>query len=122
MSEQKIIAVVGLGYVGLPLVANFGKNQRCIGFDIDESKVNSCKAGHDPSRELTDDQMAAATFAEYTNDPEMLAVADIIIIAVPTPVDSAHKPDFTPLINASRLVGENMGGEQFSPGTIVIYE
>lgn len=122
MIEQKIIAVVGLGYVGLPLVANFGKNQRCIGFDIDESKVNSCKAGHDPSRELTDDQMTAATFAEYTNDPEMLAFADIIIIAVPTPVDSAHKPDFTPLINASRLVGENMGGEQFCPGTIVIYE
>jgi UDP-N-acetyl-D-galactosamine dehydrogenase len=120
--EQKIIAVVGLGYVGLPLVANFGKNQRCIGFDIDKSKVDSCIAGHDPSRELSDDQMAAATFAEYTNDPEMLAAADIIIIAVPTPVDSAHKPDFTPLINASRLVGENMGGEQFCPGTIVIYE
>lgn len=112
-----IIAVIGLGYVGLPLVIEFGKKGRTIGFDIIESKVASCRHGVDPSRELPDDEMAAATFAEYSSDPKVLGEADIIVVAVPTPVDEAHIPDFGPLIGASRAAGQNM-----KKGAIVVYE
>jgi len=111
------IAVIGLGYVGLPLVVEFGKRARTIGFDIALSKVESCQRGVDPSRELTDEQMAAATFAEYSADPAILKEADILIVAVPTPVDQAHNPDFSPLIGASRTVGAGM-----KKGAIVVYE
>lgn len=111
------IAVLGLGYVGLPLVVEFGKLGRTIGFDIAQSKVDACKRGQDPSHELSDAQMAEATHAEYSSDPATLREADIVIVAVPTPVDNAHNPDFTPLIGASRTVGENL-----KPGAIVVYE
>ncbi|HEY1089618.1 MAG TPA: nucleotide sugar dehydrogenase, partial [Burkholderiaceae bacterium] len=86
------IAVIGLGYVGLPLVVEFGKQIRTIGFDIAQNKVDACLRGTDPSRELTDAQMAEATHAVYTSDGALLAEADIIIVAVPTPVDEAHIP------------------------------
>jgi UDP-N-acetyl-D-galactosamine dehydrogenase len=111
------VAILGLGYVGLPLVVEFGKHFRTIGFDIHESKVESCQSGVDPSRELPDEEMRAAVHAEYSADPKCLAEADIIIIAVPTPVDGAHIPDFTPLIGASRHVGQNM-----KKGATVVYE
>lgn len=111
------IAVIGLGYVGLPLVIEFGKHARTIGFDIATTKVESCKRGIDPSRELTDEEMQAAVHAEYSADPKILGEADIIIIAVPTPVDDAHIPDFTPLIGASKSAGQNM-----KKGAIVVYE
>jgi UDP-N-acetyl-D-galactosamine dehydrogenase len=112
-----IVAVIGLGYVGLPLVIEFGKQERTIGFDIALPKVESCKRGVDPSRELPDEEMRAATYAEYTADPKSLGEADIIIVAVPTPVDEAHIPDFGPLIGASRAAGQNM-----KKGAIVVYE
>jgi UDP-N-acetyl-D-galactosamine dehydrogenase len=111
------IAVIGLGYVGLPLVIEFGKHSRTIGFDISQSRVASCQKGIDPSRELPDEEMAKAVHAEYSSDPAILAEADIIIVAVPTPVDEAHRPDFNPLIGASISVGRNM-----KKGAIVIYE
>ena len=111
------IAVIGLGYVGLPLVIEFGKHSRTIGFDISQSRVASCQKGIDPSRELPDEEMAKAVHAEYSSDPAILAEADIIIVAVPTPVDEAHRPDFNPLIGASISVGRNM-----RKGAIVIYE
>jgi UDP-N-acetyl-D-galactosamine dehydrogenase len=111
------VAILGLGYVGLPLVVAFGKHSRTIGFDIHESKVESCRRGIDPSRELPDEEMRAAVHAEYSADPECLAEADIIIIAVPTPVDGAHIPDFAPLIGASRNAARNM-----KKGVIVVYE
>jgi UDP-N-acetyl-D-galactosamine dehydrogenase len=111
------VAILGLGYVGLPLVVEFGKRFRTIGFDIHESKVEACQRGVDPSRELPDEEMRAAVHAEYSADPKCLAEADIIIIAVPTPVDGAHIPDFTPLIGASRHAGQNM-----KKGAIVVYE
>ena len=102
------IAVIGLGYVGLPLVVEFGKTMRTIGFDISVSKVESCMRGVDPSRELTDAEVQAATFAEYTADPARLGEADIIIVAVPTPVDDAHIPDFKPLIGARDRKGPRL--------------
>ena len=114
---MSVIAVVGLGYVGLPLVIEFGKHERTIGFDISLPKVESCRSGIDPSRELPDAEMRAAIHAEYTADPEMLVEADIIIVAVPTPVDEAHRPDFSPLIGASQAAGKHM-----KKGTIVVYE
>lgn len=111
------IAVIGLGYVGLPLVIEFGKQTRTIGFDIAISKVESCRSGVDPSRELPDEEMRSAIYAEYSADPKVLAEADFIIVAVPTPVDEAHRPDFGPLIGASASAGRNM-----KKGAIVIYE
>ena len=111
------IAVIGLGYVGLPLVVEFGKQMRTIGFDIAQNKVDACLAGKDPSRELEDGQMAAATHALYTSDPSLLGEADMIIVAVPTPVDQAHIPDFRPLIGASTSVGRHM-----KKGATVVYE
>jgi UDP-N-acetyl-D-galactosamine dehydrogenase len=114
---MKTIAVIGLGYVGLPLVVEFGKQLRTIGFDISLPKVQSCLAGQDPSRELDDAQLAAATHAVYSADPAMLGEADMIIVAVPTPVDEAHIPDFRPLIGASTSVGRHM-----KKGATIIYE
>lgn len=111
------VAVIGLGYVGLPLVIEFGKKMRCIGFDIAASKVESCKRGVDPSRELTDGEMKMGIHAEYTDNPAALSEADVIIVAVPTPVDEAHIPDFTPLIGASRSAGANM-----KKGAVVVFE
>ena len=90
------IGVIGLGYVGLPLVVEFGKLGPTIGLDISQAKVDCCRRGTDPSRELSDAQMALAVHAEYTADPARLIDADMIIVAVPTPVDSAHNPDFGP--------------------------
>jgi UDP-N-acetyl-D-galactosamine dehydrogenase len=111
------VAVIGLGYVGLPLVVELGKLSRTIGFDIAKFKVESCKSGIDPSRELPDEEMRSAVYAEYSADPKILNEADIIIVAVPTPVDAAHNPDLSPLVGASRCAGQNM-----KKGAIVIYE
>jgi UDP-N-acetyl-D-galactosamine dehydrogenase len=111
------LAVIGLGYVGLPLVIEFGKQMRTIGFDIARNKVQACQRGTDPSRELSDEDMALATHALYTDDPTLLQEADIVIVAVPTPVDNAHIPDFRPLIGASTSVGRHL-----KKGAIVVYE
>jgi UDP-N-acetyl-D-galactosamine dehydrogenase len=115
--DSKIIAVVGLGYVGLPLVVEFGKLGPTIGFDIAQDKVDKCRQGTDPSRELADEQLRAARHATYTSDPEELARADVVIVAVPTPVDDAHVPDFRPLVSASRSVGRHL-----KRGAVVVYE
>lgn len=114
---MKTLAVIGLGYVGLPLVVEFGKHVRTIGFDIATHKVEACRRGTDPSRELTDAEVQAATHAVYTDDPKMLGEADVIIVAVPTPVDDAHIPDFRPLVGASTSAGRHM-----KKGAIVVYE
>ncbi len=112
-----VVAVIGLGYVGLPLVVEFGKHMRTIGFDIAQHKVESCQRGVDPSRELSDAEMRVSPHAVYTADPKMLAEADMIVVAVPTPVDIAHIPDFGPLIGSSTSVGRHM-----KKGVTVIYE
>ena len=114
---MSVIAVVGLGYVGLPLVVEFGKHGRTIGFDIAVDKVEKCRAGTDPSRELSDEEVRAAVHAEYHSDPACLAEADVIIVAVPTPVDEAKIPDFRPLVGSSTSVGRHM-----KRGAVVVYE
>ena len=114
---MSVIAVIGLGYVGLPLVIEFGKLGPTIGFDIVESKVARCAAGSDPSREIDDAEMALAVHAEFTSDGARLREADFILVAVPTPVDSAHIPDFGPLVLASETIGRNL-----KRGALVVYE
>ncbi len=111
------VAVIGLGYVGLPLVVEFGQRTRTIGFDIDPRRVAQCQASTDPSREIPDDAMRSALHAVYTSDPAQLRDADFILVAVPTPVDNAHIPDFGPLLDASRVIGEHM-----QSGAVVVYE
>jgi UDP-N-acetyl-D-galactosamine dehydrogenase len=98
-------------------VVEFGKQGRTIGFDIAQAKVDSCRHGVDPSRELSDGEMQAARLAMYTSDPALLGEADVIIVAVPTPVDVARIPDFGPLIGASVSAGRHM-----KKGATVVYE
>lgn len=112
-----VVAVVGLGYVGLPLVIEFGKVLRTVGHDINKHKIERCRQHVDPSQELSADAMRASTLAEYDDDPACLRLADFILVAVPTPVDAAHTPDFGPLIRASESIGQHM-----KRGATVVYE
>lgn len=112
-----VVGVVGLGYVGLPLAVEFGKKRRTIGFDLSASKIESYKRFIDPTGEVTTEALQAAKHLSVGSDPADLAQADYIVVAVPTPVDIAHQPDFTPLIGASESVGKHM-----KRGAIVIYE
>jgi UDP-N-acetyl-D-galactosamine dehydrogenase len=105
MKPDEVIAVVGLGYVGLPLAVEFGKIGPTIGFDLSAAKVESYKKFIDPAGEVSTEQLRAARHLSVTTDPAELAKADYILIGVPTPVDIAHVPDFAPLISASESVG-----------------
>src|SRR5512135_1783527 len=111
------IAVIGLGYVGLPLAVEFGKKYRTIGFDLSEEKVRSYRRHVDPTGELGTDELKAATRLEVTTNPAALREADFLVVAVPTPVDDAHNPDFRPLLSASTIVGENL-----KRGATVVFE
>jgi UDP-N-acetyl-D-galactosamine dehydrogenase len=117
MKPDEVIAVVGLGYVGLPLAVEFGKIGPTIGFDLSTTKVESYKKFVDPAGEVSTEQLRSARHLSVTTDPAALAQADYILIGVPTPVDIAHVPDFAPLISASESVGKHM-----KRGAIVIYE
>jgi UDP-N-acetyl-D-galactosamine dehydrogenase len=114
---MSIVAVVGLGYVGLPLAVEFGKKRKTIGFDLSTEKIESYKRFCDPTGEVSDDDLRAASQLTVTTDPALLAEADYIIVAVPTPVDEAHQPDFSPLVSSSTSVGKHM-----KKGAIVVYE
>ncbi len=115
--ELETIAIVGLGYVGLPLAVAFGSQRRTIGFDLNESKLNQYRAGVDPTGEVGAEKLATAKRLELTSDPRLLSEASIVIIVVPTPIDHARRPDLRPLEGASRTVGKYL-----RPGTTVIYE
>jgi UDP-N-acetyl-D-galactosamine dehydrogenase len=114
---SKTIAVVGLGYVGLPLAVEFGKKYRTIGFDLSKEKIASYGRFVDPTGEVSSADLKAATGLACSSDPACLAEADFIVVAVPTPVDDAHQPDFTPLVKSSESVGKHL-----KPGAIVVYE
>jgi UDP-N-acetyl-D-galactosamine dehydrogenase len=115
--KEVVVAVVGLGYVGLSLAVAFGALGRTIGVDLSERKVASYHEGIDPAGEVSAEQFRASRWLEMGCDPAALGAADYIIVAVPTPVDSAHNPDFTALVGASQSVGRYM-----KPGAVVIYE
>ena len=114
---MSVVAVVGLGYVGLPLAVEFGKKFRTIGFDLSEKKIASYRGFVDPTGEVSGEQLRAANQLTVTSDAAALTDADYVIVAVPTPVDNAHQPDFGPLIGASESVGKHM-----KRGATVVYE
>lgn len=111
------IAVVGLGYVGLPLAVEFGKKYPTVGVDLSVEKVAAYRNHLDPTGEVSSDDLRAATQLSCYNDPQVLSDADFIIVAVPTPVDVANKPDFSPLVSSSTTVGRHM-----KRGATVVYE
>jgi UDP-N-acetyl-D-galactosamine dehydrogenase len=112
-----VVAVVGLGYVGLPLAIEFGKHHRTIGFDLSIPKVAAYLEHHDPTGEVPSESFTAAKLLHPTTDPSELGEADFIVVAVPTPVDDAHVPDFSPLIGSSTMVGKHL-----KRGATVVYE
>ncbi len=116
MSHNRKVAVVGLGYVGLPIAVAFGKKEHVIAFDINTTRIAEVKAGHDRNNDIPDSDFEGSR-AEYTADPARLRDADFVIVAVPTPVDEAKRPDLTPLVRASGTVGRNL-----RPGSIVVFE
>lgn len=111
------IAIVGLGYVGLPLAAEFGKKYSVVGFDINETRVNELLSGTDTTLELSDAELAEATGLTFTTSSEKIQESNIYVVTVPTPVDAANRPDFTPLIKASETIGKVLKKDD-----IVIYE
>ena len=115
--STKIVAVVGLGYVGLPLAVEFGKIIETIGYDLSETKIKNYRNHHDPTGEISNDKFKAATKLSVSCDPSTLTRADFIIVAVPTPVDAAHQPNFLPLVSSSATVGQHL-----KLGAVVIYE
>ncbi|MDD5474855.1 MAG: Vi polysaccharide biosynthesis UDP-N-acetylglucosamine C-6 dehydrogenase TviB, partial [Candidatus Methanoperedens sp.] len=114
---KKTLAVVGLGYVGLPLTMEFGKVfKRVIGFDINEKRINDLKNHIDVNEETSSEELQKSVI-EFTSNPASLKEASIIIISVPTPVTNHKAPDLKPLESASKIVGENI-----SPEAVVVYE
>ena len=111
------IAVIGLGYVGLPLAVEFGKRYETLGFDLSEDKVASYLRHVDPTGEVSTEDLRAATRLTCSTDPAVIGRADFIVVAVPTPVDEAHQPDFTPLVKSSESVGKHL-----KPGATVVFE
>lgn len=116
-SVHETIAVIGLGYVGLPLAVEFGKTRKVIGYDINESRLSELRNGCDRSLEVSSKELAQSTGLEFTSDREALGEAQIFIITVPTPIDQNRRPNLTPLLSASEIVGEVL-----KRGDIVIYE
>ncbi len=116
-TEKTKIAIIGLGYVGLPLAVEFGKIFTTIGFDINLSRVDELKDGIDSTLECSSEELAQASLLEYTTDLSKLKTANCYIITVPTPVDNSNRPNLTPLLKASEIVGQVISKED-----VVIYE
>jgi UDP-N-acetyl-D-glucosamine/UDP-N-acetyl-D-galactosamine dehydrogenase len=115
--ENVKLGIIGLGYVGLPLAVEFGKRFSVIGFDISTTRIAELRAGNDHTLEVPAAELAAARHLRFSDQQSELARCDVYIVTVPTPVDAAKRPDFTPLIRASETVGKLL-----RPGNVVIYE
>lgn len=115
--SKSIIAIIGLGYVGLPLAVEFGKRRSTIGFDISQARICELQSGQDHTLECGPQDLQAATCLIYSDNPQDLKKAQIFIVTVPTPVDQANRPDMRPLVKASETVGKAL-----KAGDIVIYE
>src|SRR5262245_61690034 len=115
--EQEKIAVIGLGYVGLPVALSFGRKLPTVGFDIRQRRVDELIAGHDETREVTSDQLRGARKLELTADATRLKDCTFYIVAVPTPIDSNNRPDLGPMISASRTIGPHL-----AKGDVVVFE
>jgi len=116
-SQNKTIAIIGLGYVGLPLAVEFGKHRPVIGFDINAARLMELRNGQDHTLECSSQELLLATHLSYSDKIEDLQQAQVFIVTVPTPVDQTNRPDLTPLIKASTTVGKAL-----KVGDIVIYE
>ena len=116
-SENIKIAVIGLGYVGLPLAATFGRRFSTLGFDINARRVEELRSHHDHTLEVSEEELRGATGLGFTNDPEALKDCNVFIVTVPTPIDDYKRPDLRPLESASRTVGRAI-----ARGGVAIYE
>jgi UDP-N-acetyl-D-glucosamine/UDP-N-acetyl-D-galactosamine dehydrogenase len=116
MQGNETIAVIGLGYVGLPLAVAIGRHRRVIGFDVNAGRIAELQAGRDSTLEVEPEELAQVSM-DYTTDPERLRQATVYIVTVPTPIDGARRPDLTPLLRASETIGKVL-----KPGDLVIYE
>ena len=114
---QSHLAIIGLGYVGLPLAVEFGKQRTVLGFDINARRVAELQSGQDHTLECTPEELKAAQHLSFSHNPEALKACQVFIVTVPTPVDKANRPDLTPLVKASQTVGAAL-----KPGDVVIYE
>ena len=115
--QNKKIAIIGLGYVGLPLAVEFGKIYPVIGFDINQKRISELNNGDDKTLEVSPSELSLSKHLKFSSDPLELKQCNVFIVTVPTPIDNANRPDLTPLIKASETVGKVI-----SPGSIVIYE
>lgn len=111
------LAIIGLGYVGLPLAVEFGKHRSVVGFDINQPRINALKSGHDSTLEVSDEELKQSAHLSYSSDLSELATCNTFIVTVPTPIDEYNQPDLTPLIKASESIGKVL-----KKGDIVIYE
>lgn len=111
------IAIIGLGYVGLPLALEFGRRRPTLGFDVKVERIAELQRGHDRTLEADANELAAATYLHYSSNPEDLRDCSIFVVTVPTPIDDANRPDLSPLVRASEMIGAVMPA-----GAIVIYE
>ncbi|MDB2576742.1 Vi polysaccharide biosynthesis UDP-N-acetylglucosamine C-6 dehydrogenase TviB [Planctomycetota bacterium] len=117
IDQERTLAVIGLGYVGLPLAAEFGKRRPVIGFDISEPRVAELRGGRDSTRELSSDELAGASGLTFSTQVEDVAPCNTFIVTVPTPIDAHKRPDLTPLLRASEMIGKVL-----KRGDLVIYE
>jgi UDP-N-acetyl-D-galactosamine dehydrogenase len=115
--QNKTIAIIGLGYVGLPLAVEFGKHRSTIGFDINQARINELQSGKDHTLECSPEELKAAGHLHYSANVQDLQQAQVFIVTVPTPVDQANRPDMTPLVKGSETVGKVL-----KAGDVVIYE
>lgn len=111
------IAVVGLGYVGLPLAVEFGKKLDVVGFDINPRRIDELRAGTDHTLEVSDDELAGATRLRFTTDPQEMVDANVYVVTTPTPIDAAKQPDLTPVLSATETIARTL-----RRGDVVIYE
>ena len=110
-------AVIGLGYVGLPLAVAFGQQLATLGFDIDPTRIAELRGGQDHTLEMEPEELASATQLRYSSDPADLDACNVYIVTVPTPIDAYEQPDLEPLRSASRLIAGHL-----RPGDVVVYE
>ncbi len=117
MSDVKKIAVIGQGYVGLPLAVEFGKQRQVIGFDINTKRIEELKNGNDFTLEVTEQELSSAKYLTFESDESVLSTCSIYIVTVPTPITDDNVPDLTPLEKASEMLGRHV-----KKGDIIIYE
>jgi len=117
ITDNDTLAIIGLGYVGLPLAVEFGKQRKTIGFDIDAGRIEELNKGHDRTREVDADEMGEAKHLTFSSDKNDLSNCKVFIVTVPTPINDHKQPDLTPLIKASEMIGSIL-----PKGAVVIYE